>query len=139
MKIIPEMNYTWESQAVQYPATGEPGITVETYALGTGEHASKVDCLLYRDDDGQLIGILNRYYENNPHQAPDTGNLWVKPDCHHNGVATALLRKAAELYPEKAQGWVDNQTFTHAGVAWIESLVRKGIINQERTAFIDEE
>lgn len=139
MKIIPEMNYDWDSQAIQYAATGKPGVHLETHTIGNGDSETEVDCLLYRDDDGQLIGILNHYNENNKLQKPDTGNLWVKPNCQHSGVATELLRAAANQWPDKVTEWFENQTFTTAGIAWIQSLVDKGVLNQEKSAFIDKE
>lgn len=137
MNIIPTMHYTWESQACQYPPTGDPGITLLNVTLNKGKSGETVvACLLSRDGDGKLIGILNRYYENNPHQAPNTGNLWVNPNNQHQGVATGLLKEAARLW--FGEGTLDEQTFTREGWSWVESLMRKGVINPERTHFVEE-
>ena len=47
--------YSWASQAMQYPDKGSPGIGYFAGEVGGG--LPPVDCLLYRDDDGTVIGI----------------------------------------------------------------------------------
>src|ERR1700722_12827312 len=49
---------SWESQAPQYPASGPPGIS---YFRGEVSDTLFVNCLLYRDENGELVGILNHY------------------------------------------------------------------------------
>lgn len=118
----------WNSQACQYPPTGEPGITLISPTITIYGHDTVVDCLLYRDDDGQLIGIWNHYHENNPEQEPNTNNLWVHPAHQRQGIATALLRRADELWD-----LYDQADYTKEGNAWIEGLIAKGSIDPTRT------
>lgn len=121
-----EQVYSWESQARQYAPSGEPGISYERhYADGFDRGPENpVDCLLFRNDNGVLVGILN-YYP----QGDTTGlieqagnfNVWVAPDAQRHGVATALLRNARLR-------WTINlaqQRWSPQGLAWIKALHRR--------------
>jgi GNAT superfamily N-acetyltransferase len=131
MKITPDI-HTWRSQACQYAPTGDPGITLEHYNICIQGSYTMVDCLLYRDTDGTLIGIWNHYNENNPFQAPGSCNLWVRPDKQRQGIGTELLRRADELWD-----LADQATYTADGNAWIEGLVHKGKIDTTRTGSLE--
>jgi GNAT superfamily N-acetyltransferase len=124
--------HEWQTQARQYAPTGDPGITVEHHNICIQGHYTMVDCLLYRDHDGTLIGIWNHYNENNPLQAPGSCNLWVRPDRQRQGIATALLRRADELWDLH-----DQDTYTAEGNAWIEGLVAQGRIDATRTGSLE--
>lgn len=129
---ITENYAAWESQVWQYPPTGDPGITLEHYTITIRGHITVVDCLLYRDAQGALIGIWCHYNENNPDQLPGSCNLWVHPDHQRQGIATALLRRADELWDLR-----DQDTYTTAGNAWIEALVAQGRIDATRTGSLE--
>lgn len=125
---------TWEAQATQFAPTGEPGITLECKTIGPPDKETVVDCLLYRDEDGILIGILAHYNDNHPSQVPDSVNLLVKPDQQRQGVGKSLAREACSRWPQilKVKG-TKIQYWTAESLAWAEALVAKGEMNQSRT------
>lgn len=111
-----EFIFSWESQAVQYPRTGPAGISYFRGDLDDREEY--VDCLLYRNDAGQLIGILNYYPQNiGVWEKKGNVNIWVKPTHQHCGVASRLLAEADRRW----QIDFEQQRYTPAGLA----LVRK--------------
>jgi GNAT superfamily N-acetyltransferase len=130
--VVSGMKYGWASQARQYAPTGEPGIHLEQHDVPGVRGPTVVDCLLYRDDDGQLLGIFNHYNENNLWQKPGSCNLWVHPDHQRKGIATDLLREADKLWE-----LADQENYTPEGNAWIEGLVKKGKIDPTRTGSIE--
>jgi GNAT superfamily N-acetyltransferase len=133
-RIVPsQAHFDWESQACQYPPTGEPGISLISPTLVIGGSTTVVDCLLYRDEDGSLVGIFNHYNAGNPLQAEGSANLWVRPDRQRQGIATALLRRADELWD-----LFDQASYTPEGNAWIEGLVRQGKIDKARTGSLED-
>jgi hypothetical protein len=123
------MKYSWDHEACQYAPIGVPGIHLETHAF----MASVVDCLLYRDSGGRLIGILNHYNENNPLEKPNAMNVWVKPENQRRGIATELLREANKLWTLTNE----HLRYTVEGDAWIASLVAQGKIDQQRTRSLE--
>ncbi len=132
-KIVQDMNFDWDSQASQFPYKDAPGISLERRTDGQ-LGSTVVDCLLYRQESGLLAGILYHYNEDCPYQQPGSCNLWVRPDAQHQGIGTALTREAWHRW-----GIVyEEQTMTPGSVAWIDALVEQGILNPERTRFIDE-
>lgn len=131
-RILNQMKHDWDSQAYQYPPTGEPGISLMSPTLNIQGHLTVIDCLLYRDEDGSLLGIFNHYNDNNPLQPPGSANLWVRPDKQRQGIATALLRRADELWD-----LYDQSSYTETGNAWIKGLVTKGKIDPSRTGSLE--
>jgi hypothetical protein len=92
------------SQASQYPKSGPPGVSYFKGDLGEDGH---VDCLLYRDDDGKLLGILNRYPKDMYAAAggayggmrtlverKGNFNVIVSPEARRQGVGMKLLKEA---------------------------------------------
>ena len=129
-----EITTTWEAQASQFAPTGPPGITLERKTIGPPDKETVVDCLLYRNDEGMLIGILAHYNDNHPSQVPDSVNLLVKPDQQLKGVGKGLAREACSRWPQilKVKG-TKIQHWTAESLAWAEALVAKGEMNQSRT------
>jgi len=115
--------YTWESQASQYPATGAEGID---YFRGDipDDRGWYVDCLLHRDSDGSLSGILNRYpFDMPPWEQENNVCLFVRPDRQRQGIATALFDEAVRRWNVN----LNQQRFTAAGTAWaMEYALRSG-------------
>jgi GNAT superfamily N-acetyltransferase len=111
---------TWESQARQYPETGPPGIGTHTAELPNG---AKVNCLLKRDPDGGLVGILNHYPEGiEPLQKANTMNVWVQPGRRRQGIGSELVLAALQ------EGWpvdLEHVAFTGTGDAMAKSLIRR--------------
>jgi GNAT superfamily N-acetyltransferase len=125
------MKYDWEHEACQYVHHGTPGIHLEQHDFA----GSVVDCLLYRDSEGLLVGILNHFNEGNPLEKPGAINLWVKPDHQRQGIATALLRDAWHRWT------LTNEplTYTPEGDAWVRGMIAKGQVDPGRTKALDEE
>lgn len=128
--------FSWESQAQQYAPTGPPGIHLEQHMVTlSGEEVfnvpvdmlgpgiSVIDCLLHRDDDGQLVGILNHYDGKNPLEEKDAVNVWVRPDRQRNGIATALLTEAMRRWPGVM---LEKQRYTPEGVLFLRGFLHKG-------------
>lgn len=125
----------FDMQATQYPATGPAGIGLERRDIELNSHLTTVDCLLYRDDSGALLGIFNHYNDNNPTQPAGSCNVWVHPDHQHRGIASVLLRDAWHLWP---LAFAD-QTFTAAGDAWIHGLESKQKIDIQSEQSLNED
>lgn len=119
---IVELPYTWRSQERQFPKVGPPGIG---YAREEAANGKPVDCFVYRNRKGHVIGILYHY----PEDSYETGfggavprgalleragniNVMVRPDRQRRGIATKLVRAAMvhgiPLRPEQ-------QVYTPAG------------------------
>ena len=84
-----------------------------------------MDCLLYRDSEGVLSGILNRYDGKNPLEKLDAVNIWVRPDRQRQGIATALLRDAKRRWPGIT---AEKQRYTEDGIKLLATLLRRGEI-----------
>lgn len=113
--------FSWESQAGQYPAIGSPGIR---YYRGSfpGKMKFYVDCWLYRDESGELVGILNHYPIPSRYQKKGDVNIWVRPDKKRCGIATALLKHALKTYDD-----IDlrRQDYSNEGLMFIKSFVER--------------
>jgi len=127
--------FSWESQVCQYARRGEPGFTEEVHPLNGGT----VHCLLWRDQDGLLRGILN-YYPTGAHgetmthngvvfrmggEKPGNANIWVDPRHRGKGIGTMVAREAISRYGID----ITQQRFTPAGVALTEKLLRDGAVD----------
>lgn len=122
--------YDWPSQVRQYAYRDAPGIGFERHSTAEmgaqlGDVIAVIDCVLYRDENGLLVGILNHYDGNNPMEAKDNVNLWVAPDHQRQGIGTALLREAFIRWPEID---LEQQRYTRQGVLFIDGLLKKGHI-----------
>lgn len=116
-----EQMYTWDSQAAQYPPTGPPGIS---YFRGTLTDDVFIDCLLYRDADEELIGILNHYaVEIPPFERKGDQNIWVRPDRRRQGIGSALLLDAFFRWGSRQSD--GNPKLTQAGVEFVKGLEEK--------------
>jgi hypothetical protein len=137
--LIPGPAYTWESQAEQYAQTGPPGRRLEYHwvDLESGDEvfpaasalgpdvagATRIDCLLHRDEDGLLDGILNHYDGRNPVEGKDAINVWVRADRQRQGIATGLVRHAMSLWPGITY---DKQRYTTDGIGLLQALIDRG-------------
>jgi GNAT superfamily N-acetyltransferase len=119
--VTDERMHSWESQAPQYPPTGPPGIS---YFRGELSDELFVDCLLYRDETGELVGILNRYPADfPPHEREGDWNIWVRPDRRRQGIGTALLIELRFRWgPGPNAG---DPKVTESGVQFISALEEK--------------
>ena len=129
--VLIALPYTFESQQVQYPPTGKPGVTFEHYDEGmTNESGAiaevPIDCWLWRDEDGILRGILNYY----PHGAPVQINNPEKPGdfmvmvqrgWQRRGIATALMDACRSKYEVNFR----QQHYTYPGCYFVYKYLRK--------------
>ena len=110
---------SWQSQAEQYPEWGPPGIG---YHPGLVPGVTVVDCLLYRDDKGYVIGILNYFSDDvPPYERAGNVNIFVHPDHRRKGIATALWREAERRWHVT----LDTQRFTRAGAKLAEAISKE--------------
>lgn len=128
VEIIPPA-YSWESQAAQYAPKGQPGLSLERHMVSmttgkevfgippelAGGDVTVIDCLLHRDDRGDLDAILNHYDGKNPLEAKDNVNVWVRPDSRQRGLGTAMVQAAMERWPGVK---LERQRYTRDGL-WI--------------------
>lgn len=94
---IPDaMMLSWVSQAIQYPAySANPGISHERLPLREGVDERMIDCVLFYDTSGHLVGILNHYPADvDPWEKKGNVNLWVHPQFTHRGIGTRLVEFA---------------------------------------------
>jgi GNAT superfamily N-acetyltransferase len=113
--------YTWESQAAQYPAKGPPGIS---YFCGKLNDELFVDCLLYRDEAGELVGILNHYpMDFPPHEREGDENIWVHPGRRRQGIGSTLLLEARFRWGRRPSA--GEPKLTESGLQFVKSLAEK--------------
>jgi GNAT superfamily N-acetyltransferase len=111
---------SWESQAAQYSRKGPPGIS---YFRGQVTDDYHVDCLLYRDEDGELVGILNHYPADfPPYEREADINVWVRPDRRRRGIGTALGLEAASRWEAPRP---DQARMTASGARWVAAIERQ--------------
>lgn len=109
---LPE-SFPWTSQAMQYPTLGPAGISYFAGEIPSINYT--VDCLLYRDSEGHLLGILNHYPKDQPPwEKAGNVNIWVHPDAKRRGIGTALLAEADRRWSIN----LDQQRFTPEGAAF---------------------
>ena len=127
--------FSWASQAKQYAESGAPGLTLERHMVKVdtgievfdvppelaGPEISVVDCLLFRDDTGSLVAILNHYDGKIALEATDAVNLWVRPDRQREGIGKMMTREAMQRWPGVR---LENQRYTRMGMHLLKSLVR---------------
>jgi ribosomal protein S18 acetylase RimI-like enzyme len=112
MNLVPQ-TFSWESQVVQYPALGRPGIS---YVCGVISDDLRVDCLLYRDKHGKIRGILNHFPIDCVLERAGNILVIVDPRFRRKKIATKLLREAQSR-------WVvnfDQQSYTADGASLAE-------------------
>jgi ribosomal protein S18 acetylase RimI-like enzyme len=134
IQLIPPA-FSWESQARQYAESGAPGLTLEQHMVEVktgievfgaaaelaGPGVSVINCLLFRDEDGSLVAILNHYDGKNPLEAADAVTLWVRPDRQREGIGKMMTREAMQRWPGVR---LENQRYTRMGMHLLKSLVR---------------
>lgn len=99
-KLCREPILPFATQVTQYPQNGEPD-TIELFLGDVGKGRLPVNCLLWRNHDGLVRGILNHYPQDYPplEQAGNI-NVFVHPDWKRRGIGTALMERATELFGE---------------------------------------
>ena len=124
--------YSFRSQVVQYPADGPPGIS---YFKGVVDESTWVDCLLYRDSDGKIIGILNHYpFSTKDPDDPRIGerkgniNIFVDPKRKREGIATKLVNEATVRYNVDLR----KQRYSDEGAKFINKYIRKLPENKDK-------
>jgi GNAT superfamily N-acetyltransferase len=118
---IPGPAFSWESQVKQYPELGAPGIGYFKGDVSDTFPGKWVDCLLFRDPNGQLVGILNHYPFDFPLEDKGSVNIWVHPRMTRRGIGTQLWDEAVK----KWQVSLDKQRFTEAGAKFANALARR--------------
>lgn len=117
----------WQSQVRQYPATGPAGISY--FAGHVDGFALPVDCLLYRGDDGALLGVLNHYPQDMP-PYEEKGNVLVlvHPEHRREGIGMALMLEAIDRWELDPAG----QKYSRKGMQLVASyLTTRGYKEQK--------
>lgn len=107
-----DMNFGFDSQASQFADKGTPGISYEKGDVGGGDF---VDCLLWRDNNGVLRGILYHYSFDTGFEPAGSVNLLVDDSYRKKGIATALLDEAVKRFKVNLK----KQVYTRDGYAFI--------------------
>jgi GNAT superfamily N-acetyltransferase len=110
----------WDTQVAWYPPHGPPGLS---YFPGHTPHGV-IDCLLWRNEAGEVVGIFNHYPFRTPEgQEPGTFNVWVKPGWQRRGIATRLADEALRRWPMD----LTKQTYTAVGAVATERWAKRHV------------
>jgi GNAT superfamily N-acetyltransferase len=114
------MPWPFATQRKQYPKKGEPGLS---YFRGEfpNEPNIWVDCLLWRDEKGKLVGILNHYPMDMTLEKKGNVNLFIDPKAKRQGIASALLSEAIKRYNVDLR----QQRYSAEGAAFVNEFVRR--------------
>lgn len=107
----------WAQQVKQYPAKGTAGISYFKGELDSDRH---VDCLLYRDAKGKLVGVLNHYpFDMPPYEFKGNVNVMVSPKHQGAGIGKALLKDAMKRWGVNLsqQNWTPSGNKLRASVS----------------------
>ena len=111
--------YTWESQAAQYPVSGPPGIS---HFVAEVPPDITVECLLYREESGELAGIANYFpVDIPPYEMAGNWALFVRPEWRGQGIGTALMVEGMARWDYRE----DHITFTEGGAALVNKARRQ--------------
>ena len=120
-----ETMFGFDSQVEQFDRVGPSGIS---YVKGELAATTHVNCLLYRDDDGVLIGVLYHYPQDvTPWEKAGNVNVLVDPAQQRRGIGSQLLREALRR-------WVidlDAQDYTAAGRNFVKQITRTSGSDQD--------
>lgn len=88
--------FSWQGQSAQYPRKDTPGIH---YFKGLISPEDWVDCLLFYDKAGDLVGVLNHFPKDMPpYEKKGNISVFVKPNRLREGIATRLLKAALKRW-----------------------------------------
>lgn len=142
--ISQESMYDFDSQAKQFHKKGKPGPGYETHEVA----GFPVECWLYRNTKGHLVGILYHYPEGGPTvpiqrlnmdgevelvvepiESPGNVNIFVRPDRQRRGIGTRLVEKY-----ERKRGPIDwsKQRLTPQGVEFARKMNRRLVVPSGR-------
>lgn len=131
---IPDhLMYPFESQSRQFPASGPLGLShehheVRNYNAAGALVVSPVECLLWRNLGGELVGILYYYpddafeFDGSQLEAAGNVNVYIRSDWRGKGVGTKLGVEA-----DKRWGPIDlaQQRYTTGGAALARAIERR--------------
>lgn len=118
----PAMNftYTFSSQSPQFPETGEPGLSY--FAGVMDQYDVPVDCILYRNERGRLVGI-GYHYPIDYAGMEQAGNIFVltHPKYVRKGVAGKVLAELDKQYHVNFA----QQKYSRQGLALVTAYLMK--------------
>jgi hypothetical protein len=76
---------------------------------------------LWRDEKGELVGILNHYPVDMPLEKKGNFNIFIDPKAKRQGIATALVSEAIKRYNVDLR----QQRYSREGAAFINEFVRR--------------
>lgn len=107
MLIPDELMFSWESQRRQFdnirPDISSDGegtyyIRIDKTIEENFDDDTWIDCLIRRDKDGRLVGILYHYPVELPLERSGNFNIWVDPRERRKGHGTALITEAVKRF-----------------------------------------
>jgi len=123
-RVPPNLNswWKWDAQVVQYPVIGQPGISYKQEEFTEPElKGLKVDCILYRNENGILIGILNHYPQDIPGwEKAGNFNVFVDPTQQRKGIGKDLIKEALTRFNTT----LEQQSWTPSGFLMLQSYLR---------------
>lgn len=115
---IPPIPENWINQQFgQYP-DGAPGVD---YFRGDIDGGLWVDCLLYRDGDGKVRGVLNHFPVDIPPEKKGNFLVLVARDYRGRGIGSALLKEACKRWDIS----LGRQNYTKQGVQFVKGYLSK--------------
>ncbi|RYP84241.1 hypothetical protein EKO23_16405 [Nocardioides guangzhouensis] len=109
------MANNWPVVAREHPRVGPPGIRHEVLWHRTGKSA---DCLSWRDNAGQVRGLLYHYRcDFPPYERRGNVNLLIDPAWHRRGLGSYLLAEADRRWELD----FSQQSYTTAGLALVRT------------------
>lgn len=129
--IIPdEAMFTFESQRVQFPDKGGPGLehlvvdleSKQLHPVGTiPEQSVIIHCLTWRALSGELVGILYYYATNSYWERRGNVNIFISPDWLRKGIGTKLLDYAFTQWDVN----IEQQRYSLSGAYFIKEYVAR--------------
>ena len=120
---IPHYSYFWEDCFKRLPQSGKAGIS---YLKTSGDFITYTHTLLYRDNEGKLLGFFEYFPTgtmpdaNGMREEKGNINILVDPKEWDKGIGTQLLTEACKRWDVN----IEQQLYTPLGYKLVRSYMR---------------